>query len=56
VAVHTDAGISGAKGRDKCPGLDALLLLVTRREADIVAAWSAGRSGRSLPNLVSLRA
>lgn len=31
-AIHRDDGISGAKGRDKRPGLDALLKGVTRRE------------------------
>ena len=53
--VHTfaDEGISGAKGRDKRPGYDALLKAVSRREIDIVAAWSVDRLGRSLPDLVS---
>jgi hypothetical protein len=32
-----DKGISGAKGRDSRPGLDALLKGVARRECDIVA-------------------
>jgi DNA invertase Pin-like site-specific DNA recombinase len=52
--VHTfaDEGISGAKGRDKRPGYDALLKAVARREVDIVAAWSVDRLGRSLPDLV----
>ena len=50
----TDQGISGAKGRDKRPGLDALLKGVTRREFDMVAAWSVCRLGRSLQHLVSM--
>lgn len=54
VAVHRDKGISGAKGRDKRPGLDALLRGVTRRDYDVVAAWSVCRLGRSLPDLVGL--
>ena len=54
VHVFKDAGISGAKGRDKRPGLDALLKGVARREFDIVAAWSVDRLGRSLPDLVTL--
>jgi len=33
VAIFEDAGVSGAKGRDKRPGLDKLLKAVTRREA-----------------------
>jgi DNA invertase Pin-like site-specific DNA recombinase len=52
--VFKDAGISGAKGRDKRPGLDALLKGVARREFDIVAAWSVDRLGRSLQDLVAL--
>lgn len=38
VAIHKDEGISGAKSRDRRPGLDALLKGVTRREYDVVAA------------------
>lgn len=53
VAVFEDAGISGAKSREHRPGYDALLKAVTRREVDIVAAWSVDRIGRSMPDLVS---
>ncbi len=53
VAVYKDEGISGARGRDKRPGLDALLKGVARRDFDIVAAWSVCRIGRSLPDLIS---
>ena len=35
VAIYRDEGISGTKGRDKRPGLDALLRGVARREFDI---------------------
>lgn len=52
-AVFEDAGISGAKGRDKRPGFDAMLKAVTRREVDMVAAWSVDRLGRSMADLVS---
>jgi len=52
VHVFSDEGISGAKGRDKRPGYDALLKAIARREIDIVAAWSVDRLGRSLPDLV----
>ena len=45
---HRDEGISGSLGRQKRPGLDALLKGVARREFDIVAAWSVCRLGRSL--------
>lgn len=51
-AVFTDAGISGAKGRDKRPGFDQLLRGAVRREFDMVAAWSVDRLGRSLQDLV----
>jgi DNA invertase Pin-like site-specific DNA recombinase len=53
VAVYTDEGISGSKGRDKRPGYDALLKGVARREFDLIAAWSVCRLGRSLPDLVA---
>ncbi len=53
VAVFTDAGISGTKGRDKRPGYDRLCLGIARREFDQVAAWSVDRLGRSLQNLVA---
>ena len=56
VAVYTDEGISGAKGRDKRPGLDALLKGVARGEFDMIAAWSVCRLGRSLQDLVSFLA
>jgi DNA invertase Pin-like site-specific DNA recombinase len=42
VSVFRDEGISGARGRDKRPGLDALLKSVARREFDIVVGVSAG--------------
>jgi DNA invertase Pin-like site-specific DNA recombinase len=53
VVERADAGVSGAKGRDKRPGLDALLQGVTRRDFDKVMAWSVDRLGRSLPDLLS---
>ena len=52
VAEFSDAGISGAKGRDKRPGFDRMLKAATRRECDMVAAWSVDRLGRSLQDLV----
>ena len=52
VRVFEDAGISGAKGRDERPGLDAMLKAVTRKEFDLVAAWSVDRLGRSLQDLL----
>src|SRR5215469_151914 len=52
VKTFEDPGISGAKGRDQRPGFDALLKAVTRRQIDVVAAWSVDRLGRSLQDLV----
>jgi DNA invertase Pin-like site-specific DNA recombinase len=54
VRVFEDNGISGAKGRDRRPGLDALLKAATRREFEMIAAWSVDRLGRSLQHLVQL--
>src|SRR5690242_17328645 len=52
VAEFTDAGISGAKGRDKRPAFDKLLNAATRRDIDMVAAWSVDRLGRSIQDLI----
>jgi DNA invertase Pin-like site-specific DNA recombinase len=54
VKVYEDAGISGAKGRDQRPGLDALLKAVNTKEFDMVATWSVDRLGRSLTDLLSI--
>jgi DNA invertase Pin-like site-specific DNA recombinase len=51
--VFEDAGVSGAKGRDKRPQFDALCNGATRREFDMVLAWSVDRLGRSLQDLVA---
>jgi len=52
--VYRDEGISGAKGRDKRPGLDNLLKDAARRGFDVVMAWSVDRLGRSLQDLVGI--
>jgi DNA invertase Pin-like site-specific DNA recombinase len=52
--LYEDAGISGAKGRDKRPGLDAMLKAVNAKEFDMVAAWSVDRLGRSLTDLLGI--
>lgn len=52
--VFEDDGISGAKGRDQRPGLEALMKAVARREIDMVAAWSVDRLGRSLTGLLDI--
>lgn len=53
VHVFEDQGISGAKGRDKRPGYDALLKAIARKDIQIVAAWGVDRLGRSLTELVA---
>ena len=52
VQVYSDAGISGAKGRDGRPGLDQMLSDARRRKFDIVMAWAIDRLGRSLIGLL----
>jgi DNA invertase Pin-like site-specific DNA recombinase len=54
VKVYQDAGISGAKGRDQRPGLDAMMKAVNAKEFDMVASWSVDRLGRSLTDLLSI--
>jgi DNA invertase Pin-like site-specific DNA recombinase len=54
VKIYDDAGISGAKGRDKRPGLDAMLKAVNAKEFDMVATWSVDRLGRSLTDLLGI--
>lgn len=53
VKVYEDAGISGANGREKRPGLDDMLRAAGRREFDMVAVWSVDRLGRSLKHLLA---
>jgi DNA invertase Pin-like site-specific DNA recombinase len=52
VEVYRDAGISGAKGRDQRPGLDAMLKDASRRKFDVIMAWAIDRLGRSLIDLL----
>jgi DNA invertase Pin-like site-specific DNA recombinase len=54
VEVYRDDGISGARGRDKRPGFDALHRDIARRKFDLVMAWSVCRLGRSLRDLLAL--
>ncbi len=54
VETFADEGISGAKGRDKRPGLDKLLMGVARKDFDLIAAWSVDRLGRSLQDLIGI--
>jgi DNA invertase Pin-like site-specific DNA recombinase len=52
VEIYRDAGISGSKGRDQRPGLDAMLKDASRRKFDVVMAWAIDRVGRSLIDLL----
>jgi DNA invertase Pin-like site-specific DNA recombinase len=45
VRIYQDQGISGAKGRDKRPGLDTLLKDAAKGDFRLVAAWSVDRLG-----------
>src|ERR1700704_6240167 len=47
IKVYKDHGISGAKGRDKRPGFDALCRDAAKRQFDVVMAWSVDRLRRS---------
>ena len=49
---NRDHGVSGAKGRDKRPQFDALCRDATKRQFDMVMAWSVDRLGRSLQDLI----
>src|SRR5262245_27389177 len=51
VAVFADNGVSGAKGRDQRPQFDAMHMAATRREFDVVMAWSVDRLSRSVQDL-----
>jgi DNA invertase Pin-like site-specific DNA recombinase len=52
-AVYEDAGISGAKGREKRPGLDGALKDAVRGRYDVLMVWAVDRLGRSLEDLVA---
>ena len=52
VEVYSDAGISGAEGRNGRPGLDSMLKDASRRKFDIVMAWAIDRLGRWLIDLL----
>lgn len=56
VGVYEDAGISGAKGRDKRPAFNRLCQDATARKFDLIAAWSVDRLGRSLQDLIGFLA
>jgi DNA invertase Pin-like site-specific DNA recombinase len=53
IKIYKDHGISGAKSRDKRPAFDALCRDATKRQFDVIMAWSVDRLGRSLQDLVA---
>jgi len=53
VKEYSDHGISGSMGRDQRPAFDRMLKDATRREFDMIVAWSVDRLGRSLQHLVA---
>ena len=53
VRIYEDV-ISGAKGRDKRPGLDSMMKAVNAKRFDMIAAWSVDRLGRSLTDLLGI--
>ena len=55
IEQYSDAGISGAKGRDGRPGLDQMLKDASRRKFDVIMAWSIDCVGRSLIDLLGTR-
>ena len=54
IQEYVDAGISGAKGRDKRPEFDAMLKSAMRKDADLVMFWSIDRASRNLSHLVEM--
>jgi DNA invertase Pin-like site-specific DNA recombinase len=52
VHVYKDEAISGAKRREQRPALNEMMNAASRREFDLVAAWSVDRLGRSLSDLL----
>ena len=55
VKVYRDHAISGTKGRDKRSQFRALYHDATKRQFDIVMAWSVEQVGRSLQDLVGFQ-
>jgi DNA invertase Pin-like site-specific DNA recombinase len=52
VSRYSDLGISGAKGREQRPGLDAMLKDAVQGRFEVVMCWSLDRLGRSLIDLL----
>jgi DNA invertase Pin-like site-specific DNA recombinase len=54
VKVYDDNGISGGIAREDRPAMKELMRAVSRRDVDMVAAWSVDRLGRSMLDLLGL--
>jgi len=52
VGIYDDNGVSGAKSREYRVAFDRLCKDATRRQFDVVMAWSVDRLGRSLQDLI----
>ena len=50
--VHVDRSIGGTKGRNRLPGLSALLASIARHEVDVVMVWSVSHLGTSVDTLL----
>lgn len=56
VQTYEDAGISGAKGRDKRPAFDRMLKDAVRGRFDVLMVWSTDRLGRSVLHVANAMA
>ena len=56
VQTYEDAGISGAKGRDKRPAFDQMLKDAVRRRFDVCMCWFIDRLGRSVLHVANAMA
>jgi DNA invertase Pin-like site-specific DNA recombinase len=54
IGRESDEGISGAKGKDKRPGLARVYGAIEAGAVDLVAVWSVDRLGRSLIGLLEV--
>lgn len=53
VATYEDAGVSGAKSRDKRPQFDQALKDAVKGRYKVLMSWSVDRLGRSLQDLIA---
>jgi DNA invertase Pin-like site-specific DNA recombinase len=53
VAILTDKGVSGSKGKEDRPAFRRLLEMISRKETEIVLCWSVDRISRSMTGLLA---